>query len=99
MTVSKKVDKLNVIDHDISNCVLHVMDVASKLQNIELNEELIDADIENIQGVDLDEEMVVTICYIAECFTFGREPDLDNINIEYQRKHIVDVFLSLLNFK
>ena len=75
------------------------MDVASKLQNIELNEELIDADIENIQGVELDEEMVVTICYIAECFTFGREPDLDNIDIEYQRKHILDVFLSLLKFK
>lgn len=36
------------VDHDISNCVLHVMDVASKLQNIELNEELIDADIENV---------------------------------------------------
>ena len=71
------------IDHDISNCVLHVMDVASKLQNIELNEELIDADIENVQGVDDDEDMLVTTCYIAECFTFGREPDLENINIDY----------------
>lgn len=74
------------------------MDVASKLQEVELNEELIDADIENLQGVVEDEEMVVTICYIAECFTFGREPDFENIDIEYQRKHIVDVFLSLLNF-
>ena len=36
------------IDHDISNSVLHVMDNASRLQNIELNEELIDADMENI---------------------------------------------------
>ena len=61
--------------------------------------QLSDADIENIQGVELDEEMVVTMCYIAECFTFGREPDLDNIDIEYQRKHILDVFLSLLKFK
>lgn len=85
-------------NHDISNCVLHVMDVASRLQNIELNEELIDADIENIQGVEHDEDMVVTMCYIAECFTFGREPDLDNIDLEFQRKHIVDVFLSLLSF-
>ena len=86
------------LDHDISNCVLHVMDVASRLQNIELNEELIDADIENIQGVEQDEDMVVTMCYIGECFTFGREPDLDNIDLEFQRKHIVDVFLSLLSF-
>ena len=85
-------------DHDISNCVLHVMDVASRLQNIELNEELIDADIENIQGVVEDEDMVVTMCHIAECFTFGREPDLDNADLEFQRKHVVDVFLSLLSF-
>ena len=34
------------------------MDVASKLQNIELNEELIDADIENVQGVEEDEDML-----------------------------------------
>ena len=74
------------------------MDVASKLQNIELNEELIDADIENVQGVEEDEDMLTTACYIAECFTFGREPDLENIDIDYQRKHVVDVFLSLLNF-
>jgi len=70
-------------NHDISNSVLHVMEVASKLQDIELNEELIDADIENVQGVEEDEDMIVTMCYIAECFTFGREPDLENMNIDY----------------
>ena len=86
-------------NHDISNCVLHVMDLASSLQNIELNDELIDADIENIQGVEQDEEMVSTICYIAECFTFGKEPDFDSIDKEYQRKHIVDVLVKLLKFK
>ena len=75
------------------------MEIASKLQDIELNEELIDADMEFIQGVEEDEEMLVTMCYIAECFTFGREPDLENLNLEYQRKHIVDVFLSLINFQ
>ena len=42
--------------------------------------------------------MVTTMCYIAESFTFGREPALENIDIEYQRKRIVDVFLSLINF-
>ena len=55
--------------------------------------------MEFIQGVEEDEEMLVTMCYIAECFTFGREPDLENLNLEYQRKHIVDVFLSLINFE
>ena len=65
-------------NHDISNSVLHIMDNASNLHNIELNEELIDADMENIQGVQNDEDMLVAMCYIAECFTFGREPDLEN---------------------
>ena len=70
-------------NHDISNCVLHAMEQASKLQNIELNEELIDADIENVMGIEFDEDMMVMMCYIAECFTFGREPDLENLNIEH----------------
>lgn len=35
-------------NHDISNCVLYAMDIASKLQEIELNEELIDAETECI---------------------------------------------------
>ena len=74
------------------------MDIASRLQDIELNEELIDADIENVMGVEEDEDMIVTMCYIAECFTFGREPDLENINLDHQRKHLVDTFLSILNF-
>ena len=85
-------------NHDISNCIVHVMDVASRLQNIELNEDLIDADIANVQGVTTDEYMIVTICYIAKCFTFGKKPDLENLNIEFQRKLIVDIFLSLLSF-
>ena len=41
------------------------MDEASRLKNIELNEDLIDADIANVQGVTTDEDMIVTICYIA----------------------------------
>jgi hypothetical protein len=39
--------------------------------------------MENVPNIELEEDMMVTICYIAECFTFGKEPDLDNLNIEY----------------
>ena len=89
-------NKFYFIDHDISNSVVHVMDVASRLHNIDLNEDLIDADMLNLPGVETDEEMVVVMCYIAECFTFGKEPDFENIDIDFQRNHIVDVFLSLV---
>jgi len=42
--------------------------------------------------------MVTAVCYLAECFTFGKEPNIENMEIEWQRQHIVDVFLSILNF-
>jgi hypothetical protein len=61
------------------------MDIASRLHDIELNEDLIDADISNIPGVETDEDMLVLMCYIGECFTFGKEPDFENIDIEFQR--------------
>jgi hypothetical protein len=48
-----------------------------------LNEDLIDADISNIPGVETDEDMIVLMCYIGECFTFGKEPDFENIDIEF----------------
>jgi len=43
--------------------------------------------------------MIVTICYIAECFTFGKEPELENIDINYQKKRIIDLFLGLISLK
>ena len=33
---------------------------------------MIDANIVNIEGVENDEDMVVAMCYIAECYTFGK---------------------------
>ena len=72
-------------NYDISNCVVHLMDEASRLKNIELNEDLIDADIVNVPRVTTYEDMIVTICYIAQCFTFGKDPDLENLDLKFQR--------------
>jgi len=44
---------------------------------------MIEAEAENIPGIHHDEDMIAVICYIAECFTFGIEPDLDNIDVDY----------------
>jgi hypothetical protein len=44
-----------------------------------------------------DEDMIVNICYIAESFTFGREPDFDKLDIEKFRQHIVDVIISVIS--
>jgi hypothetical protein len=85
-------------NQDISNTVLHAMELASGLHQIELNEELIDADLENINNVDTDEDMLIIICYTAECFTFCKDPLFEAVDMEYQRNHIVDIILRILNF-
>jgi hypothetical protein len=58
---------------------------------------LIDADISNISGITKGEDMVVVMCYIAECHTFGRVPEFDSFDIDFYRKHIVHVLLNLAN--
>ena len=75
------------------------MDKASTMQNIDLNEDLIDADMENVQGVMSDEDMVVAACYVAECYTFGIEPNLQNMDVQVQRMHVLDVIMSFLSFE
>ena len=62
------------LDYDISNCVVHVMDVASKLCNMELNDDMITAETLALRDCQSDEDMLIAMCYIAECFTFGTEP-------------------------
>ena len=74
------------------------MDLASSIHNIESDENSIDANILNIPGVKSDEDMIVAICYIAECYTFGKEPDFENMQIDFFRNHIVDIFISLIQF-
>ena len=70
-------------NHDISISVVHVLEIASHLHNIYLNEDLIDADMLNIPGVETDEEIVAFMCYIADCFTSSKEPDFENIDVNF----------------
>lgn len=67
---------LNVVDHDISNTVLHMMDLASKIQELEFKEDQIDGGVEGV-CLSRDEDMLVAMCHIAECHTFNKPIDLD----------------------
>ena len=86
------------IDHDISDTVLHMMDLAAKIQEIDFNEDEIDGGVEGV-CVEKEEDMLVTVCHIAECVTFNRPVDMEIFNVEQERHRILDVFISLLNFK
>jgi hypothetical protein len=49
--------------------------------------------------VEKEEDMVVAVCYIAECITFNRPVELDVLNVKEQRERMIDAFIQLLNFK
>lgn len=78
--------------------VLHIMDLASKIKDKNFSDDQIDGGTEEV-SVYNEEDMIVAVCYIAECITFNKPIKLDVLNIEEQRMKILDVFLSLLNFK
>ena len=88
-------NNIKFIDHDISDTVLYMMELASDMQQIEFNEDQIDGGFESI-CVEEEEDMIVTVCYIAECITFGRPVQLDTVNIELERQKIIDTFVTLL---
>jgi hypothetical protein len=88
----------NTIDHDISDTVLHLMDLASRIQELDFNEEQIDGGVEGV-CVSKEEDMVVAVCHIAEQITFNRTPELEVFNVNLERQRILDVFLTLLNFE
>ena len=86
------------LDHDISDTVLQMMDLASRIQDRDFNEEMVDGGVEGI-CVEQEEDMVVASCYIAECITFNRPIEMDIFNAAEERAKILDTFLTLLKFK
>lgn len=90
---------LTGIDHDISDTVLHMMDLASKIAGVEFSEDQIEGGVESI-AVDTDEDMLVAMCYVARCTTFAEVPTFDEaFNITKERAHILDTLFALLEFQ
>lgn len=59
---------------------------------------MVDGGVEGI-CVEKEEDMVVAVCYIAECITFNRPIEMDIFNATEERAKILDTFLTLLRFK
>jgi hypothetical protein len=61
-----------------------------------------DFDVDNIDGgiesvcVQCEEDYLIAMAYIGECFTFKRAIDLQTFNLDRERNKIVDLLLSLL---
>lgn len=57
-----------------------MLDLAAKMTNKDFNEDDIDGGVEGV-CVSNDEDMIVAVCYIAECITFNRQPEMDMFSV------------------
>ena len=42
---------------------------------------------------------MIAMAYIADCFTFNRNIDLETFNVNRERNKMIDLLLALLKFK
>lgn len=75
-----------------------MVDLASKIAGLEFQEDQIDGGVEGV-CVQREEDMLVAMCHIAECCTFGKSIDLQVLNVKEERLKLVGALLSLLDFK
>ena len=93
--------KLICVDQVISEEVLNLLDNAARIttkKDVVFNEDDVDGGVESV-CVECEEDYLISMIYIAECFTFNRAIDLETFNIERERNKVVDVLLALLNFE
>ena len=88
----------NFIDHDISDTVLHMMELASQIHDLAFSEEQIDGGVEGV-CVSGDEDMLVAQCYIAECLTFNKVIDMETFNPNRERQRIVEAIMGLIRIE
>ena len=49
--------------------------------------------------VQCEEDYMIAMAYIADCFTFNRAIDLETFNVTRERNKMIDLLLALLRFK
>lgn len=67
----------------------------STKKGVHFDADAIDGGVESV-CVSCEEDYLIAMAYIAECFTFKRTIDLETFNLERERNKIVDLLLSLL---
>lgn len=85
----------------ISEEILNLLENAASLttkSGVVFNEDVVDGGVESV-SVECEEDYLIAMLYIAECFTFNRSVDLETFNLERERNKIVDVLLTLLRFE
>ena len=74
-----------------------MLNIADEIQGNDFNENEVDGSVE-VVNAQSDEDMIVAVCHIAECITFGKQIDVENIDLKLERQRILSNFISLLHF-
>jgi len=68
----------------ISDGVLEIMSIAFSMQRKKFDESEVDGNAEILEA-KTDEDMVVGVCFVAECLTFERKIDYQDIDYDKER--------------
>ena len=82
----------------ISDEVVNIFENAAKFNNNEFQEDDVDGGIQSV-CVSCEEDYMIAMAYIADCFTFNRNIDLETFNVNRERNKMIDLLLALLKFK
>ena len=83
---------------DISYQVVKILESAAKHTGDDFEENDVDGGIQSV-CVACEEDYLIAMAYIADCYTFNRNIDLETFNVSRERNKMVDLLLSLLKFR
>ena len=72
------------VDHDISDSILYMMELASRIVDVDFKEDEVDGGVDCI-CVSSEEDMLVAMCYIASSITFNKAIDFETFNVSLER--------------
>ena len=82
----------------ISEEVMKIFGDCAKFFGEEFDIEMVDGGTCEV-AVGCEEDYMVAMAYVADCHTYHREVNLEKFDIGRERNKMIDLYLSLLNFK
>lgn len=82
----------------ISQEVINIFTAVASSTGRHFEESMVDGGL-NTVCVTCEEDYLISMVYIADCYTFKRNVDLECFNLDRERNKMVDTLLALLDFK
>ena len=76
--------------------MLKLFDISSQICDVSFNENKIEGNMTQVHSHS-QEDLLLYMCHVAECITFKKTFNFDEVYIEYLRERVVYIILSFLN--